>query len=118
MLINICASSNYGICILRTGCGAANNIISKFYIFSSSYFRDLLKIGTGASSNYGICILRIGCDATNNIISKFYLFSSSYFRDLLKIGTGAANHVDRRKAKGLHVEVVIVTAVLHTLHLI
>ncbi|KAG2608420.1 type 2 DNA topoisomerase 6 subunit B-like isoform X1 [Panicum virgatum] len=31
-------------------------------------------------------------------------------RDLLKIGTGAANSVDRRKAKGLHVEVVIVIA--------
>jgi len=31
-------------------------------------------------------------------------------RDLLKIGTGAANNVDRRKAKGLHVEVVIVIA--------
>ncbi|OEL17919.1 hypothetical protein BAE44_0021067 [Dichanthelium oligosanthes] len=30
--------------------------------------------------------------------------------DLLKIGTGAANNVDGRKAKGLHVEVVIVTA--------
>ncbi|WVZ78592.1 hypothetical protein U9M48_026281 [Paspalum notatum var. saurae] len=31
-------------------------------------------------------------------------------RDFLKIGTGAANNVDRRKAKGLHVEVVIVIA--------
>nr|TKW23347.1 hypothetical protein SEVIR_4G285900v2 [Setaria viridis] len=31
-------------------------------------------------------------------------------RDLLKIGTGAANNVDRRKAKGLHVEVVILIA--------
>ncbi|XP_066378670.1 type 2 DNA topoisomerase 6 subunit B-like isoform X1 [Miscanthus floridulus] len=31
-------------------------------------------------------------------------------RDLLKIGTGAAKHVDRRKSKGLHVEVVIVIA--------
>ncbi|CAN6206732.1 unnamed protein product [Urochloa humidicola] len=31
-------------------------------------------------------------------------------RDLLKIGTGTANSVDRRKAKGLHVEVVILIA--------
>ncbi|AQK67012.1 Type 2 DNA topoisomerase 6 subunit B-like [Zea mays] len=31
-------------------------------------------------------------------------------RDLLKIGTGAANHVERRKANRLHVEVVIVIA--------
>ncbi|KAJ1260954.1 hypothetical protein BS78_10G271000 [Paspalum vaginatum] len=31
-------------------------------------------------------------------------------RDFLNIGTGAANNVDRRKAKGLHVEVVIVIA--------
>ncbi|CAL5040414.1 unnamed protein product [Urochloa decumbens] len=31
-------------------------------------------------------------------------------RDLLKTGTGAANNVDRRKAKGAHVEVVILIA--------
>ncbi|KAL6603282.1 hypothetical protein ACP70R_043643 [Stipagrostis hirtigluma subsp. patula] len=31
-------------------------------------------------------------------------------RELLKIGTGAASNIDRRKAKGLHAEVVIVIA--------
>ena len=66
-------------------------------------------------ANKHMCIIQLWhckssacCAAIFNTISKFTLLP--YFRDLLKIGTGAANNVDRRKAKGLHVEVVIVIA--------
>lgn len=67
-----------------------------------------MLINTCVSSNYGIVNPQLAVLPYLTRLVSFTLLPS--FRDLLKIGTGAANNVDRRKAKGLHVEVVIVIA--------
>ena len=67
-----------------------------------------MLINTCVSSNYGIINPQLAVLPYLTRLVSFTLLPS--FRHLLKIGTGAANSVDRRKAKGLHVEVVIVIA--------
>ncbi|WVZ78591.1 hypothetical protein U9M48_026281 [Paspalum notatum var. saurae] len=96
--------------------GFFNKILMLRAPFRLLSIRNSIRDACNAESR-NVCLPQDSSDVhPSGIVSRFRVLSSCVHTltlsdlDFLKIGTGAANNVDRRKAKGLHVEVVIVIA--------
>ncbi|KAJ1260961.1 hypothetical protein BS78_10G271500, partial [Paspalum vaginatum] len=115
-------------------CLSNEDDVDDFILWLVGYFNKILVLRapnlacelfieqTGNAESRNACLAQDSADvhpsvmasSIDQLVSGLKNFALSHGntcnKDFLKIGTGAANNVDRRKAKGLHVEVVIVIA--------